>query len=161
MEDCELKEFGMNGESAASVELAVPGRVLADIGGGGSSGSCDIPALMLSNDNLEKMAINASIRGKITVSLNLRSVIRRTSNSSPRMGIFLFAFGSATSLSEGSAAPQKSAASRAVMTGPRPLNSRSKGKNTACMKGKIVLNTSIHIETRCGTSLSSGMVRKV
>jgi hypothetical protein len=148
VEDWELKELALKGDRAASVDVAVPGRVPADIGGGSGRGSEGMPAPTLSRESRENIAMSASIRGRMTVSRNLRSVMRRTSSSSPKIGMFLFALGSATSLSEGSAIPQKSAASRADMIGPRPLNSRSSGKNTACMNGRIVLNTTIHMATR-------------
>lgn len=156
-EDCDGKE--LNGEREASVEVPVPGRAPVVIGGG--SGRSGKPPEMLSSDNLENIAIRVSLRGKMTVSLNLSRVIRRTSSSSPRIGIFLFAFGPSTSLSEGNAAPQKSAASLGVMIVPRPLNSRSRGRKTACMNGRMVLKTSIHMATRCVTSRSSGICRKV
>jgi hypothetical protein len=80
--------------------------------------------------------------------------MRRTSNS-PKMGMFLFS-GLLVFISSGNMTPQNSAACACVMI-PDPRNSRSKGRNTACKNGKMVVNTTSHISTRCGIRRSSGM----
>lgn len=58
-------------------------------------------------------------------------------------------------------APQKSCAASGDIKGPWPLNSRSRGKNTACMYGKTDVNVKSHISTRCGMRRSSGVLLKV
>ena len=45
-------------------------------------------------------------------------------------------------------APQKSRAWSTVMRGPHPENSRSRGRKTACMYGRIDVKVKSHISTR-------------
>lgn len=63
-------------------------------------------------------------------------------------------------LVEGSA-PQNSRACSDDMTVPFPANSRSRGRKTACMYGRIDVNVKSHISTRWGMRRSSGVRRRV
>ena len=115
-------------------------------------------AIAFSSDSREKMAMRLSYRGRMTMSRNMSSVMRRTS-SSPRMGMFL-CVGDLVFISSGSMTPQNSLACTLGMM-PVPLNSRSRGRKTACRKGRMVVKTTSHISTRCGMRRSSGMCRSV
>jgi len=58
-------------------------------------------------------------------------------------------------------APQKSRACSEDMRGPWPENSRSRGRKTACMYGRIEVKVKSHISTRWGMRRSSGVRLRV
>ena len=127
-------------------------------------------ALKLSKGEREKIDKRVSWRGSMTMSRKDKRTRVRTSSASPRerwaTGVFAAAKelgpvivlvskmfvtwgpeGGGLELRTGRA-PQNSAASRELIIDPRPLNSRSSGRKTACIKGRIVPNTECHISTR-------------
>ncbi len=89
-----------------------------------------------SKDRREKSCLRFSKRGRITLSRNEVRTNRRTSNCSPL---------------------KKSRACAEVRKGPFPENSRSRGKKTACMYGRMEVKVKSHISTRCGINRSSGI----
>lgn len=58
-------------------------------------------------------------------------------------------------------APQKSRAWSEVIRGPWPENSRSKGRKTACVQGRMEVKVKSHSSTRCGIRRSSDVRRSV
>lgn len=106
--------------------MAVPGRPPEN-----ESGDVERTSLtgsaneMLSKLNLEKIVFSVSKRGRITVSRYATSTIRRTSKACEA--------GMLDPFEEEGKAPQKSRAVSGGMRGPWPENSRSRGRNTACM----------------------------
>ena len=142
VEPCELKllRFGLR-------LPAVPG--LSAPGAAGSDRACCLPlfgsgdgaaAPILSSESLLKIAINGSCLGKMTVSRNVMRVMRRTSSSSPCVGILIVPpeeVGRSSDFQPSGIAPQNSSASRGLMYAPLPLNSRSNGRKTACKNGRM------------------------
>lgn len=103
-----------------------------------------------SKESREKIVLRVSKRGRITVSLYERRTIRRTSRAW-EAGISL--------LEEEGSAPQKSRAVSEGIKGPWPVNSRSRGRKTACIYGRIEVKVKSHISTRRGMRRSSGVRR--
>ena len=80
-----------------------------------------------SRERRENIVLRGSNRGRMTVSRYAVRTIRRTSRACEAGMLPL------GSLVEMGSAPQNSRACSGVMRGPWPENSRSKGRNTACM----------------------------
>lgn len=121
-------------------------------------------ALMLSRLRREKIVMRASFLGRMTTSRNVIRVMRRTSSSSPKEGrrsVPPELEGRSSDLEKSGIAPQNSEASLALIMAPRPLNSRSRGRNTAWMKGRMCPKTMTHTSTSFGTRRSSGTRRRV
>ena len=103
---------------------AVPGRSAPVVAGSLLAccrpiafGSGEAEALILSSESLLKIAIKLSWRGKITVSRNVISVMRRTSSSSPRICSLVVPpaeDGLSSDFRDSGVAPQKSCASLAL-----------------------------------------------
>lgn len=113
--------------------------------------------LIESRLNLENIVLRVSKRGKMTVSRYAVRTMRRTSNAwlAGMLAFPLF------SLEEVGRTPQKSRAWSSDMSGPRPENSKSRGRKTACMYGRTEVKVKSHISTRWGISRSSGVRRRV
>ena len=93
-----------------------------------------------SSDSREKMVFKVSKRGRISVSRYAMRTIRRTSRA--------WEAGMLPPAVEEGRAPQKSRAVSGDMRGPWPENSRSRGRKTACMYGRMEVNVKSHISTR-------------
>ncbi len=127
----------------------------------GGRGRCG--RLMDSRLRREKSVLRVSNLGRITVSRYAVRTIRRTSST------WLAGTLAAAPLElvwgfegeERGRAPQKERAWSCVMRGPWPENSRSSGRKTACIYGKMDVNVKSHSSTRCGISRSSEVRRSV
>lgn len=100
---------------------------------GGGGGRCG--RFMDSRERREKSVLRVSKRGRITVSRYAVRTMRRTSRTWPAGTLAAAPFGLALGFEAEvmGKAPQKERAWSGVIRGPRPENSRSRGRKTACM----------------------------
>ena len=105
-----------------------------------------------SRERREKIVFRVSKRGRMTVSRYAISTMRRTSRACEAGMLVVMLL-----VDDEGRAPQNSRAASGDMRGPWPENSRSRGRKTACIQGRTVVNVKSHNSTKCGMRRSSGV----